>query len=234
MPKKTKRKYRRKTTRWLTAVLWFAFVVVLGVGAWRAYRYYYSRHHTEIQASPSTTVVVNAKYHFPDLNATHMKAAKKNGVKPFATRKDIYTKGLVKIESCQAYKVDYLSHSVAYLVPKAKVLLQDIAEGFQKELEDGGFRKHRIIVTSVLRTQEDVDKLRRGNPNAVKNSAHQYATTFDITYIRFDIQSVWGKPVSSNDMANMLGKVLNRLRKDGRCYVKYEEKQHCFHITLRY
>ena len=231
MQKKTKCKYRRKTSRWLTAFLCVAFVVVLGVGAWYAYRYYYSR--LEIQASSSTPVVVNAKYHFPDRNATHMKAAQKNGIKPFATRKDVNTKGLVKIETCQAYKVDYLSHSVPYLVPKAKVLLQDIAEGFQKELRDGGFRKHRIIVTSVLRTQEDVDKLRKGNPNAVKNSAHQYATTFDITYIRFDIQSVWGKSVSHNDMANMLGKVLNRLRKDGRCYVKYEEKQHCFHITLR-
>ena len=73
MQKKTRRKYRRKTNRWLTIVLSVAFFVVLGVGAWHAYRYYYSR--LEIQASSSTPVVVNAKYHFPDRNATHMKSA---------------------------------------------------------------------------------------------------------------------------------------------------------------
>lgn len=216
----------------MVAVLCVAFLAVLGVGTWYAYRYYCSRH-PEIQALPSTSVVVNVNYHFPDRNAIHMKSAKKNGVKPFSRRKDINTKGLVKIETCQAYRVDYLSHSVPYLTPNAKVLLQDIAESFQDELKDKGFRKHRIIVTSVLRTQEDVDNLRKGNPNAVKNSAHQYATTFDITYIRFENQSILGKPVSSNDMAKMLGMVLQRLRNDGRCYVKYEEKQHCFHITSR-
>ncbi len=32
---------------------------------------------------------------------------------------------------------------------------------------------------------------------------------------------------------NILGKVLSELRNEGRCYIKYERKQRCFHITSR-
>jgi hypothetical protein len=30
-----------------------------------------------------------------------------------------------------------------------------------------------------------------------------------------------------------LAEVLNDMRKQGRCYIKYEVKQSCFHITTR-
>lgn len=62
-----------------------------------------------------------------------------------------------------------------------------IGRNFLDSLESKGLNPNRIIVTSVLRTQEDIKKLQKsGNPNAVSNSAHCYATTFDITYVRYD------------------------------------------------
>ena len=34
-------------------------------------------------------------------------------------------------------------------------------------------------------------------------------------------------------LKNVLGEVLRDLRKQNKCYVKYEVKQRCFHITTR-
>ena len=100
-----------------------------------------------------------------------------------------------------------------------------------------GFANHRIIVTSVLRTLNDVERLRKsGNPNAAKKSAHSYATTFDLTYIRFDkINSAnnASKTPSQKDMFMVLAQVLKDLKTQRKCYVLYEIKQRCFHITSR-
>ncbi len=177
--------------------------------------------------------VVNSEYRFGDVNKTHLQAAQKNGIKPVANRKQLNTKSLIKIESCDTYMVESLTHSVAYLTPASANLLEEIGNRFQKELKEQGLEKHRIIVTSVLRTGEDVKRLQKTNSNATTNSAHQYATTFDITYIRFDRQSIFGNSPETDLLANALGKVLKQLRDEGRCYIKYEQNQHCFHITSK-
>lgn len=90
-----------------------------------------------------------------------------------------------------------------------------------------------MIVTSVLRTRDDVRRLRKVNGNASANSAHQYATTFDITYARFERLSLKGEAANNMRLANILGNVLEQMRKENRCYVKYERRQRCFHITSR-
>ena len=42
-----------------------------------------------------------------------------------------------------------------------------------------------------------------------------------------------GKTFISKQLAKALGTVLKQLRNEGYCYVKYERKQRCFHITSR-
>jgi hypothetical protein len=81
-----------------------------------------------------------------------------------------------------------------------------------------------------LRTRDDVERLRKVNGNAVKNSAHMYATTFDLSYTRFERISTDGKPISNELMANLLGAVLGELREEGCCRVIFERNQHCFHV----
>ena len=61
------------------------------------------------------------------------------------------------------------------------------------------------------------------------NSAHLYATTIDITYSRFE----GAVPVNYDPYKYILAEVLRDLRNDKRCYVKFELKQACFHITVR-
>ena len=85
---------------------------------------------------------------------------------------------------------------------------------------------------------EYIQKLKKsGNPNASKNSAHCYATTFDITYARYDKIKFKKlrrcESVEKETLKNVLGEVLRDLRKQNKCYVKYEVKQRCFHVTTR-
>jgi hypothetical protein len=96
---------------------------------------------------------------------------------------------------------------------------------------------HKVIVTSVLRTKDDVDKLRNYNKNATENSCHLYGTTFDICYNRYKtVQDPDGpkrRQVQNDTLKWVLSEVLNDMRRNKRCYVKYEVKQGCYHITVR-
>lgn len=177
---------------------------------------------------------------FNDLNPRQLKAAKEYGIKPVKNRKEAQEKttSLVYITSNDLYKVDRLTHSIPYLTKGADELLNQIAKNFQDSLKSKGYAEYRIIVTSVLRTQKDVERLRAsGNKNASKNSAHTYATTFDITYARYDrintLKGIFKKHPSNSEMKMILAEVLKDLRLQQKCYVKYELGQRCFHITSR-
>jgi hypothetical protein len=129
------------------------------------------------------------------------------------------------------------THSIPYLIPQASALLDTIGVNFLDSLENKGLNPNKIIVTSVTRTKDDVKRLRRTNGNASLNSCHFYGTTFDVSWKRFEkVEDPDGRPmqdVSSDTLKLVLSEVLRDLRKADRCYVKYELKQGCFHITAR-
>lgn len=133
------------------------------------------------------------------------------------------------------YTVQRLHQSIPYLVPRAATLLNQIARAFNDSLATKGYPPHKLLITSVLRTKADVQKLRGFNSNASENSCHQYGTTFDISYNRFLEIEPDGK---SNIRwvtvyKSILAEVLNDMREMGACYVKYEVHQSCFHVTAR-
>jgi len=182
---------------------------------------------------------LNALYRFKDVNDTQIVAAQQFGIVPLSTRAgvDSIASQLIKIESSRAFRVDSLTHSVPYLTPSASDLLNTIATRFQAKLQAQGLAQYQFIVTSMLRTSDDVRRLRRVNRNAVKNSCHMYGTTFDIAYNCFEkIDSVpdfEGADATHRVLLNTLGETLKELRDDGRCYVKFERGQPCYHITTR-
>ena len=133
----------------------------------------------------------------------------------------------MQIESNSKYIVRDLTVSSPYVVPKVEELLDDIAEGFQEKTQS----KSRFVVTSVLRTEEDIAKLRKTNVNASSASCHCNATTIDISYVRFGADEL--KPRNDYELRLALAQTLHELRKAGRCYVKIERKQYCYHITVR-
>lgn len=175
----------------------------------------------------------NFPFTFKDNNPHQMAGAKKYGIEPVEDRASLTKKvlrPLKHIEECENYSVDPLTHSVPYLTKDAAKLLKDIGKGFRKSLKKHKMGQYKIIVTSVLRTKEDVRKLMKVNSNAVSNSAHCRATTFDITYRRY--KYVEGEKNNSNQMKYLLGEVVNKLREKGRCCVRYETQQTCLHITV--
>jgi hypothetical protein len=169
---------------------------------------------------------------FPDAQDVQIVAANKWGVRPVKNREDAEKrkKELVYVDANPYYHVDRLTNSIPYLVPRAALLLQDIGQTFCDSLYAKGVPLNQIIVTSVLRSMDDVAKLQCFNQNATENSCHLYGTTFDICYNRYHPV---GRYVHDDTLKWVLSEVLRDLRSQERCYVKHEVKQGCFHITVR-
>lgn len=169
----------------------------------------------------------NFRKDFDHINDVHMSAAVKLGIHPQETRADLETmKGkLILLRDTRYYEILDLTSSSPYLVPKAA----DFLTALGRLMQEYNGTSSRFYLSSVLRTQEDVRKLGRVNGNASKNSTHCYGTTVDITYSRFDIH---GK-TTEGQLKEDLARALYDLQAKGYCYVKYEVKQPCFHITVR-
>lgn len=198
-----------------------------------------NRYDRRLDSMPGNCVKMHINYLggnlgrvFNDSNYIHLEAARRIGIDRITSVDDILSakRPLVKIESNANIFVDQLTHSHPFLVPEAATLLNDIGHAFRDSLASRGGGNYRVKVTSVLRTESSVAKLRRRNVNAIEESTHLFATTFDISYSNFacDNDQV---ARSQEDLKNLLGEVLNDMRNRGRCYVKYERKQSCFHIT---
>ena len=183
--------------------------------------------------------VVSYKRSFPDLNDKHLEVAKTVGIRPLEDREEAESmkEKLTHITDNEFYVVDSLTHSIPYLVPRASALLDTIGSNFLDSLDDKGLNPNQVIVTSVLRTQSDVKRLRRRNGNASANSAHCFGATFDVSWKRFKkVENEDGRPlqdVGSDTLKLVLSEVLRDLRQAEKCYIKYELKQGCFHITAR-
>lgn len=175
---------------------------------------------------------------FPDQQDVQIVAASKHGVAPVQNREEAeHSKGkLVYVGSNPFFYVDKLNNSIPYLVPRASVLLQDIGRAYFDSLQIKGIPLHKIIVTSILRTKDDVSKLRTRNGNATENSCHLYGTTFDICYNRYKQIQTEKQPrrqVQNDTLKWVFSEVLRDFREKNRCYIKYEVHQGCFHITVR-
>lgn len=171
---------------------------------------------------------------FNDSNYLQLEASRRLGIRPINSPAEAWhtRRPLVKISSNPDFFVDELTHSMPYLVPEAADLLHEIGRNFNDSLKARGGGAYRLKVTSVLRTPTTVKSLRRRNVNAVETSTHLYGTTFDISHAQFVCVND-SLPRTQEDLKNLLAEVLYDLKGHGRCYVKYERKQACFHITVR-
>lgn len=173
---------------------------------------------------------------FNDLNDKHLASAKKIGIKPVSSREEAKhaTRKMKEISTNDYYEVEELTHSIPFLVPEADKLLEDIGRNFQDSLYNLNAPLYKIKVTSVTRTVEDVSKLRKRNLNSSANSAHQYGTTFDVSWVRYTkIKEKDPLDIDKDDLKMVLASVLRDLQRADRCYIKHERKQGCFHITAR-
>lgn len=172
---------------------------------------------------------------FNDSNYVHWADAEKIGIKPIETTRDHWQlrRPLVKITSCADFYVEPLNYSKPYLVPEAADMIHEVGRRFNSYLRERGGGDYRIKVTSVTRTADNVRRLRRRNSNAVDSSVHKLGTTVDISWARFVRDSQTCIDRGSDDLKALLAEVLLEMRSEGKIWVKYEQKQPCFHITAR-
>ncbi len=85
------------------------------------------------------------------------------------------------------------------------------------------------MITSLLRTEEDVNKQPKNNGNVSEKSLHRYGTTFDISYKEF--RCAWSEEAMQCD--EILERVLTEMRKEGKCWMLREVNQPCYHVTVK-
>lgn len=193
-----------------------------------------------IENHPVRIYDVKFAQEFNDLNEAQLEVARAIGIRPVANRQEAegLKSDLVELTATDTYVIDSLTHSIPYLIPSAKELLDDIGQAFRDSLVSKGLNPYKLVVTSVLRTKEDVATLSKDNINAAENSTHCYGTTFDLGYWRYvKIPDLRGRPyedVPPEYLRAVLSQVLKDIHDQGnRCFVKYERQQNCFHITVR-
>lgn len=222
--------WQRRTRVFVRIAVSTVLILSSAIGAVRIYNF----------LNPDIIDVNSENYsrYFSDMQDKHIRAAEKYGIPlPISGKSDVATKAkeyrLKRVRSNYYFHIAPLTHSVPYLTENAFVILTEIGNNFKDSLDSKGIAQHKIFVTSLLRTDEDVEKLMRENINTVKNSAHRYATTFDISYTTY-IPVGFTVQTNSADLKKVLAEVLSDMRTQKKCYVRYEQKQRCFHITARH
>ena len=221
--RRLKKKYRRALHLILAGLVLLIALICL------------ARHCEQREPEPSRYYpsIRNLKAQFNDLNPLHLEAGRSPGLaEPPESREDIDTRRLREIKDCRYYVVDRLDYSVPYLTRGGAKLLDEIGENFRDSLEAKGMIPVRFKLSSVLRTKDDVRRLRRsGNVNASENSSHCYGCTFDIAWASYDLPKRYN--ATWDQYRGVMAEVLRDLRAEGKCYVKFEAKESCFHITSR-
>lgn len=164
-----------------------------------------------------------------DFIEKHLRAAKKYGtgsIKNDVSLKQKVAQGdLVEVLADEGYVLNDMTHSYPYLTKEALAILRTIGSSFYA----ASGTKSYFTVTSLTRTVETQNALRKRNSNAARDeSSHCYGVSFDISYIRYDGKRAWNKKLTT-----ALEGILATLQKQGKIYVVRENKQSCFHITVR-
>jgi hypothetical protein len=189
-----------------------------------------------IQHVPKTSTGIKvdktlySKY-FHDAYPKQRKAAKK--YKQYRAKDDkefdAIKNKLTKVESSKGY---YIEAGKPYVTAKTAELIKKIGNDFADSLKARNYPEYRLIITSMFRTKKDVAGLKKKSSNAVSNSTHEYAVSFDITYRRYK-SSEFSKTVEYQQLYNILTDILVNVKKQDKCYIIQEFRQPCFHLTTR-
>lgn len=164
-----------------------------------------------------------------DFIEKHLEAAHKFGVGSLKDTSAINAKlaagELLLVQDDQGYIVGDMTHSYPVLTPGALYVLRTIGASFYVASGQG----YSFTVSSLTRTEETQNQLRKRNSNAAKDeSSHCYGVSFDISYIRYNGVREW-----NYELTKKLEAILATLQNEGKIYVVRENKQSCFHITAR-
>lgn len=148
-------------------------------------------------------------------------------------RKRVSSGQLSKVRSTRYYDIEDMTHSYPYLTRGSEKLLDEIGRRFRDKIEKEGLKGSRFVVTSMTRTTEKINRLRRTNGNASDNSPHLNGNAFDISYARFSFFKFRVTDCDKWYMKEALAEVIWQLRQEKKCWATYERQQGCFHVVAR-
>jgi len=138
---------------------------------------------------------------------------------------------LKRISSNRYYSIDKLQHSYPFLTPGGRKLLKEIGRRFREKTKKEGYMGVRFVVTSLTRTGETINSLKKNNSNVSVKSPHLYGNAFDISYTRFSYVKLFHNQCDVRFFKEALAEVIYELRKEGKCRAVYERNQSCFHVV---
>jgi len=163
---------------------------------------------------------------FTDNIQVHQLAYNNDGIKPQNRDSDLdklsKSGKLKKLETGNLFIVRNARFSRPYLLPKAHTFIEDLALKYEKSCKSDSIKYIRFTISSLTRSKESVTQLMKNNDNAIQNSSHLKGKTFDISYRSFN---------GNKKQTKAFIAVLNALKKQNRCYVKFE-RNGCLHITV--
>lgn len=163
---------------------------------------------------------------FTDNVIRHQLAYFNDGIKPQNNDRDLDNLSksgkLKKLETCNLFIVRNTRYSRPYLLPKAYSFIQYLSINYDKKCKSDAIKYIPFTISSLTRSKESVTHLMKNNGNAIKNSSHLKGKTFDISYRAFN---------GNKKQTKAFIEVLNDLKRQKRCYVKFE-RNGCLHITV--
>jgi hypothetical protein len=172
-----------------------------------------------------------------DMLPDYIGASSISGINKCSNRKELLRKAgkgeLFKIRDGRGYEMEDLSYSYPYLTKGGKALLKEIGKRFRKKISSTRLRGSDFKITSMTRTTEILDKLRKSNSNASVNSPHFHGNAFDISYVRFSSPKWFVTDCDKYYLKEALAQIIWQLREEKKCWATYEIKQGCFHVVAR-
>ncbi len=184
-----------------------------------------------------------------DVNAEQIATAKTLGMRVSGEgqRAQLVREGrLVALgDSTEWWILRDMDHSVPYVTPDARGMLEQLGRRFHARLDRLGLPRYRMKVTSALRTDETQAELRRINSYASQTvSAHEFGTTIDVSHERFAVPArVAGGEMEVEMLEEVgkeharvlqaeLGRAIAEMRDERALHVMMEDQQPVYHMTV--
>jgi len=159
------------------------------------------------------------------------------GIRKCSNKKELLKRAsrdeVFKIRNGRGFVVEDLSYSFPYLTKEGKILIREIGKRFRKKISGTRLRGSDFRVTSMTRTTEEFNRLRKYNSNASENTPHYYGNALDISYVRFSARKWFITDCDKYFLKEALAEVIWQLRKEKKCWATYEINQGCFHVVAR-
>ena len=137
--------------------------------------------------------------------------------------------GLTYIETTNTYSVGWMQYSVPLLFPEAKEILSEIGEDFKTALEKQSLPKHKLRITSLIRSTAAQKKLTQSD----QPTPYWYGYTFSISHRHFSKINLLRDNIDGQLLKDTFEKVLIEKRNQNKILVHSETDSSFFTITLR-